>query len=86
MLCGVGGRTIEEAKKNLSYAEVRKWLAYRKKRGGLNFALRMERQLSVFYMLYANRCTKTGGFKIFDFTPFEEEPEISLERAIKEWR
>lgn len=43
MLAGVGGKTIEEAKANLSYQEAQQWFAYAKRRGGL---LHVERLLA----------------------------------------
>ena len=86
VLCGIGGKTIDEAKRTLSYQEAQQWSRYRAKRGGLNFALRLEKQLSVFYKLYTDVHTKNGGFKIYDFTPFEDEPEITLKQAMEQWR
>lgn len=35
MLSGVGGKTIAEAKANLSYREAQQWFAYMQQRGGL---------------------------------------------------
>lgn len=41
MLNGVGGRTVAEAKENLTVTEVRRWIAYIKKYGSLNLARRV---------------------------------------------
>lgn len=35
VLCGVGGKTIAEAKANMSYHEAQQWFAYAKRSGGL---------------------------------------------------
>lgn len=40
-MCGVGGKTIAEAKANLSYHEAQQWFAYAKRRGGLLHADRL---------------------------------------------
>lgn len=42
MLAGVGGSTIEEAKRRLSVAETRAWRAYFDSRGTPNIGLRLE--------------------------------------------
>jgi len=36
--------------------------------------------------LYANAHSKRGGFKLYDFTPYEDEPPVSLEAAMETWR
>lgn len=35
MLCGIGGKTVAEAKANLSYREAHDWFVFAKQRGGL---------------------------------------------------
>ena len=85
VLSGVGGRTIAEAQERLSFREFQSWQRYRAKRGSLNVGMRVERGAALLATLYANSKSKNGGFKIFDFMPHEDEPEIPLEAAMKEW-
>ena len=42
VLNGIGGRTIEEAKRNMSYSEAQVWMAYREQTGVLNVGQRVE--------------------------------------------
>lgn len=84
-MCGIGGRTIAEAKHRLSYSEFCGWQKYRLKRGSLNIGMRVERGAALLATLYANARSKDGGYKIFDFMPHEEEPPISLEEAMNKW-
>jgi len=35
--------------------------------------------------LFANANSKDGGYDMYDFAPHEEEPELTLEQAKKEW-
>lgn len=41
-MAGVGGPTIELAKRNMKVSELATWAAYRKKRGSFNASLRIE--------------------------------------------
>ena len=41
--------------------------------------------LASWMAMYANTHSKNGGFNLHDFAPHEEEPEWTLERAMKEW-
>lgn len=84
---GIGGCTIEEAKDRLSYEEVQRWAAYRKKNGSLRTPQHIERGFAMLATLYVNSRRKRGSnpFSIFDFMPHEDEPGISLEDAKKTW-
>jgi len=83
-LCGVGGRTIEEAQRNISYEEFVRWAKYRNKRGSLNVGLRAEHDLAMIVQMFANRYRKEGSapFTIYDFAPHLDEPEPTLD----DWR
>lgn len=72
-MCGVGGRTIAEAKERLSYAEAMQWHAYRKKRGRLNIGLRLEEGAA----LVASSVNRSVGGKatVDDFAPHLREDE-----------
>jgi len=85
VLSGVGGRTIAEAQERLSFREFQGWQRYRMKRGSLNVGMRVERGAALLATLYANSNSKNGGFKVHDFMPHEDEPEVPLEVAMKEW-
>lgn len=76
-MCGVGGRTIAEAKERLSYAEALSWNAYFKKRGGGNLGLRME---SGFALVATAINRSVGGkAKFDDFAPhLKDEEETGL--------
>lgn len=83
MLNGVGGRTIADAKANISYAEVLAWVAYRDKHGSLNFIQRQE-HVSAMVALQVNRL-RGGEADLLDFMPHGERPPLTLERAMEEW-
>lgn len=57
MLAGVGGSTIEQAKRSMKLSEADIWAAYRKKRGPFNTALRIEEGfahvLSALHSMYS---------------------------------
>lgn len=82
---GVGGSTIAEAKERLSYPEFLQWVKYRRKRGSLNLGMRVERGSALLATLYANSHSKRGGYKVYDFTPHDEEPPITLDQAKDTW-
>lgn len=57
MLNGIGGRTIAEAKRNLTWVEVQRWEKYLAKRGGINVAERLEYVMAQVSSLIANKQT-----------------------------
>lgn len=69
----------------MTLLEFRSWLCYRNRRGSLNAGMRIDRGAALLAMLYSNSHRKNGWFKLYDFTPYEEEPPVSLEQAMKEW-
>lgn len=89
MLAGIGGRTIEEAKERLSYAEVLDWIEYRRQYGPLNLGYRLEWILAqVAYTAAAASGAKSKSGKklaLSDFLMFiqkrseSEDEEVSLE-------
>jgi len=86
VLNGIGGCTIQEAQSRVSYDEFRTWAAYRRKRGSLNIGMRLERGFAMLAAMFANKNSKHGGYKIFDFMPHEDEPPISVDVAMEQWR
>jgi hypothetical protein len=79
VLCGIGGRTIEEAQNNISYNEFIRWVIYRKKRGSLNVGIRIEHDLAIIASMFANRYREKGSmpYKVYDFAPHIDEPELT---------
>ncbi|WP_054889159.1 MULTISPECIES: phage tail assembly protein T [Pseudomonas] len=84
-MCGIGGRTIAEAKERLSLQEFRSWEKFRNRRGSLHLGMRIERGSALLATLYANTHTKDGGYKVYDFMPHESEPAMTLEEAMRTW-
>jgi len=64
VLCGIGGKTVAEAKANLSYVEAHDWFVFAKQRGGL---LHTDRLLATI-ATQINRLTG-GSAEIGDFLP-----------------
>lgn len=87
-MSGIGGRTVEEAKQRLSYAEFCSWLAYRRKRGTFHQGLRQDRATGLLATIYANAHRKkdADAFNIWDFLPYEDEPPMTLEQAMEQWK
>lgn len=75
-MCGIGGRTIEEAQSNISYEEFGRWVAYRNKRGNLNIGMRIEHDISIIAQMIANRYRKEGSepFTMYDFALHHDRP------------
>lgn len=65
MLCGIGGKTIAEAKANLSYKEALDWFLYARQRGGLRHSERLLATIAT----QINRLTG-GDAEISDFLPY----------------
>lgn len=79
VLNGVGGRTIAEAKMNMTNSEVSKWVAFRNKRGSFFTGRRIEQG---FGNLIATYLGSKGAkdVKAQSFMPHEDQPkEMSLE-------
>ncbi|WP_422730751.1 phage tail assembly protein T [Onishia taeanensis] len=72
----------------MSYVEFLRWAAYRRKRGSLHPGLRADRATAPLTLMYANthRNKGTSAHQIWDFLPHEEEPPITMERAMEAWR
>lgn len=85
-MCGIGGKTIEEAQNNISHEEFSRWVYYRRKRGTLNIGLRTEHSSALLACMLANRYRKEGSsaLSIYDFAPHLDEPELTIE-DMKKW-
>lgn len=84
VLCGIGGRTIAEAKERMSTDEYELWLQYRKRHGTLNLGLRIEQGAAL--TAYCANNGKKG--QLADYLPQRGEPDDSaaLTQAMKEWK
>lgn len=85
---GVGGRTIAEAKLNMTHAEVSQWAEFRNKRGSLFVGRRVEQSIGNWMAHYTRFKVKDGTeVDPRDFMPHEEAPELTFEeermKAIK---
>jgi hypothetical protein len=65
VLCGIGGKTVTEAKANLSYREAHDWFAFARQRGGL---IHTDRLLATI-ATQINRLAG-GEAEIGDFLPY----------------
>ncbi len=85
-MCGIGGRTIAEAKLNISYPEFLQWIQYRNLRGSFHVGMRIEQSIAMIASMYANAHSKKGTtFSQKDFMPHADDAPISLEDALKSW-
>lgn len=85
MLNGVGGRSIAEAKHQLSYKEVLLWKAYYERYGSLNVNRRLQCELAEIKAMFA---TKLGveNVDIYDFMPNEDAPLISFDEMKQQYQ
>ncbi|KXU38710.1 hypothetical protein AXE65_12350 [Ventosimonas gracilis] len=86
-MLGIGGRTVVEAKRRLTYAEFLAWAAYRRKTGTLHAGLRGDRQTALLALTVA-RIAGSKGLSLYDFLPHEQPPApqaVDLDQALKEW-
>lgn len=82
---GIGGSTIAEARQRLSYREFMTWVKFRHKRGSLHPGMRAEQGFAMLAAMYANANWK-GEWRQYDFAPHMDEPPVSLEDAMEQWK
>lgn len=89
MLNGIGGRTIAEARENISYGEYLIWAEYRAKRGSLNVGRRVEQATGQLHYTTVRLNTKQGTqLDILAFMPHEDQPvakEVDAMDALRAW-
>lgn len=79
MLAGIGGKTVAEAKENLSYREALDWFIFARQRGGIAHTDRLLATIAT----QINRLTG-GSAEIGDFLPYlgkngtDEEQEVGI--------
>ena len=81
VLHGIGGRTVEEAKQRMSYAEYRAWTAYMQKRGSLNVGLRLEAGFAVVSTQINHALG--GKAEVSDFAPHLDQRVASVDDIAK---
>lgn len=88
MLCGIGGNTIAQAQQNISYVEFLDWVQYRNRRGSLNPGMRVERAGAMVATLIANQNRKKDSSPVsfYRFAPHHDEPVVSMEDAMENWK
>jgi len=72
---GIGGRTVAEAKMRMPYSEFVNWCEYRRRQGGLNVGLRIDRAISRALSAHFNSMSKGSKFKPLDFSPYDAEKQ-----------
>ena len=81
VMCGVGGRTLEEFKDNVSVEEFYTWLMYRRKIGGFSVVQKLEGGFATLASIHSGRPIKEFAPHLF---PTEDEmieaaPDLSLD-------
>lgn len=88
MLNGIGGRTITEAKENLTEEEFLSWVAYRERFGSLNPIVAIDRGCGTTSFLI--QAVNGGKGNYLDFVPDyrteEQKAHDELQQAMKEWK
>lgn len=75
-MCGIGGRTVAEAKQRMTYAELVDWLTYKQMRGSLFVGNRLE---SGFALLASMISRAFGGTaEQIDFMPHADRQAADL--------
>ncbi len=82
MLNGIGGRTIAEAKANLTYNEALSRMAYVEQNGTLNLGLKIERGVALLATILNN--VHGGKANFDDFLPKRGEPEEGVEASAQD--
>ena len=87
MLAGVGGRTVAQARANLSWPEVQAWMRYREKHGPLWHGARLEQGFALVAHTVASgipRNKGTKGAKFKDFLPQRatQDDVLTLQEAM----
>ena len=88
MLAGIGGRTIEEAQRNITWDEFLRWVTYRAKYGPLSVARRVENSLALSMLLqHRLHGGKLGIEAFYPHSPINLAPDrpIDLATALELW-
>jgi hypothetical protein len=47
--------------------------------------MRLDTGFALLASMYANTHSKKGGYKVHDFSPYADEPDIDLDTAMETW-
>jgi len=86
VLNGIGGKTILEAKRNLTPAEFHSWVTFFNQYGSINTNRRLEYGFAMIAMQINNAM---GGNKTMrDYMPHyqSEETNLTFEQAMEAWK
>jgi len=100
VLAGVGGRTVAELRRNMSWAEFQAWMQYRAKHGQLHMQHHIEHAAALVAYVVSGTVPRAKGQKgpgFMDFLPrramaegagneAQEEMPIDIDTAIATWR
>lgn len=100
VLAGVGGRTVAELRRNMSWAEFQAWMQYRAKHGPLHLQHHIEHAAALVAYVISGTIPRGKGQKGPDFADFlpshakggcaandaHEEGPIDIETAMATWR
>ncbi len=87
MLCGVGGKSVAEAKANITYVEFVQWCQFRARYGSFHIGMRIDRAAARVGSLLANIKSGKNIWTEQDLSPFDaviseaDKPELTLESA-----
>jgi hypothetical protein len=82
VLNGVGGRTIAEAKENMSFSEAVDWFAYLHSRGSVHLGRRVEAAAALIVTTYL-RAKGAKNVEMSTFMPHEREAPASIEDILQ---
>lgn len=85
VLCGVGGKTVAEAKASMTWSEYLAWCQFRAKYGPLHVGMRVDRAVARAIANYFSANSKRR-YSVLDFSPFDKAIEDSkpVEQKIDE--
>lgn len=81
----MGGRTVYEAKQNLSFKEAKLWFAYASRFGSLNIARRLEQELASIKLMLSRKLGNHDS-DIWDFMQHEEAPVLTFADEMKRYK
>jgi len=87
VLCGVGGKSVAEAKATISYVEFVQWCQFRARYGSFHTGMRIDRAAARIGSLLANIKAGKNIWTEQDLSPFDSavaeanKPELTLESA-----
>ena len=73
----MGGKTVSEAKANMSYREYLDWIRYRNKWGSLHLGMRVDRAIARPASVFARMYSKSGQVSFYDFSPHDKPKPAS---------